>query len=57
MVLSRARPPPDHFGYAVSLSDGTRFAVGAPSQDSRATGVDGDEADNSATQAGAAYVY
>ena len=57
MGLSRARPPPDHFGYAVSLSDGTRLAVGAPSEDSHATGVDGDEADNSATQAGAAYVY
>jgi len=48
----------DVFGYSVALSgDGTRLAVGAPSEDSRATGVGGDEADDSASLAGAAYVY
>lgn len=48
----------DEFGSAVSLSaDGSTLAVGAPSEDSGATGVDGNQADNAAAQAGAAYVF
>lgn len=48
----------DFFGYSVSLSgDPSRLAVSAPSEDSRATGVGGDEADNGASLAGAAYLY
>jgi hypothetical protein len=48
----------DRFGYAVALSaDGGTLAVGAIGEDSSATGIDGDPADNSAAQAGAAYVF
>lgn len=46
----------DFFGFSVAL-DGDTLAVGAPEEDSGATGVNGNEADNSATQAGAAYVF
>jgi hypothetical protein len=48
----------DRFGTAVSLSaDGTALLVGAPGESSNATGVNGNPVDNSATAAGAAYVY
>lgn len=48
----------DLFGHAVDLSnDGSTLAVGAPLENSRATGVNGDELDNSATDSGAVYVY
>jgi hypothetical protein len=48
----------DNFGFAVSLSgDGSRLAVGAVHESSNATGVNGDQADNSAPQSGAAYVF
>ena len=48
----------DHFGYFIALSrDGFTLAVGAPLEDSAASGVDGDEADNSAQDSGAAYVF
>lgn len=48
----------DDFGVAVSLSgDGNTLVVGAHSEFSSATGVDGDQSDNSATIAGAAYVF
>jgi len=48
----------DFFGYFVSLSsDGSSLAVGASGEDSSATGIDGNRADNSSTQAGAVYVY
>jgi hypothetical protein len=48
----------DYFGYAVSLSsDGTRLAVGAYGEDSSATGIGGDQANNSAVESGAVYVY
>ena len=46
----------DTFGSAVSI-DGDTVGVGAPDEDSSATGVDGDQADNSALQAGAGYVF
>ena len=48
----------DAFGNSVSLSsDGNTLAVGAPNEGSNATGVNGNGADNSATGAGAAYVF
>jgi len=38
-------------------SDGNTLAVGAPHEGSIATGIDGDQTDNSAVDAGAAYLY
>lgn len=46
----------DQFGSAVALS-GDMLAVGAPGEDSNATGVNGNQGDNSATDAGAAYLF
>ena len=46
----------DWFGYSVAVSGGT-VVVGAYAEDSSATGVNGDQADNSASYAGAAYVF
>jgi len=48
----------DHFGGAVALSAaGTELAVGAYREDSAAIGSDGDQADDSASSAGAVYVF
>jgi hypothetical protein len=48
----------DSFGTAVALSgDGRVLAVGASNESSPATGVGGDQADNSAPSAGAVYVF
>ena len=48
----------DSFGESVALSaDGSTLAVGANGEASAATGIDGNQADNSAVQAGAAYVF
>jgi hypothetical protein len=48
----------DEFGYAVALSsDGNTLAVGARFEDSAATGIGGDQADNTAGNSGAAYVF
>ncbi len=46
----------DLFGYSVSVSDNT-VVVGAISESSNATGVNGDQSNNSAFLAGAAYVF
>ena len=46
----------DLFGYAVSLSEDT-LVVGAYAEDSNATGVNGNQADNSASVSGAAYIF
>ena len=46
----------DEFGWSVAIS-GDIVVVGAPNEDSSATGVGGNQADNSATDAGAAYVF
>jgi ABC-type Fe2+-enterobactin transport system substrate-binding protein len=46
----------DRFGASISLS-GNLLAVGAYEEDSAATGVNGDQADNSATDSGAVYVF
>jgi len=48
----------DQFGGSVALSaDGNTLAVGAGGEDSGATGVNGDQTDNSAYGAGAVYVF
>ena len=48
----------DRFGAAVALSgNGTTLAVGAPHEASAATGVNGNQTDNSAAYAGTVYVY
>ncbi len=48
----------DWFGFSLSLSaDGNALAVGTAWEDSRATGINGDQSDNSASISGAAYLY
>jgi hypothetical protein len=48
----------DNFGTTVALaSDGNTLAVGARSEASAATGIDGNQLDNSAPSAGAVYVF
>jgi hypothetical protein len=52
---SQINPP---VGRNVALSgDGATLAVGATGEDSAATGVDGDETDNTATDSGAVYLF
>jgi trimeric autotransporter adhesin len=46
----------DRFGVSVAVS-GDTAVVGAPLEDSNATGVNGNQANNSATNSGAAYVF
>ena len=48
----------DSFGLAIALSaDGSTLAVGAFGEDSSATGINGNQASESATDAGAAYGF
>jgi len=48
----------DQFGFSLALSDdGNTLAVGAPSEDSNASGINGNQKDESALTAGAMYVY
>jgi hypothetical protein len=48
----------DAFGSALALStDGHTLAVGAPGEDSNATGSAGNEGDNTAPESGAVYVF
>jgi len=48
----------DEFGSSLALSgDGNTLAVGAPGEDSKATGIGGDENDDSAPKSGAVYVF
>ena len=48
----------DGFGEELSLSaDGSTLAVGAVNEDSGATGIDGNQADNSEIESGAIYVF
>ncbi|CAN7390467.1 FG-GAP repeat protein [Acidovorax sp. Leaf78] len=50
--------PLDQFGSSVTLSsDGNTLAVAAPTEDSNATGVNGDQANNAAGDSGAVYVF
>jgi hypothetical protein len=46
----------DRFGTALAL-EGTSLLLGAPGEESRATGVNGDQNDNALTNAGAGYLY
>ncbi len=46
----------DYFGYSVTIS-GDTLVVGAPYEDSAATGVDGEQKYNLAADSGAAYVF
>jgi uncharacterized protein (TIGR03437 family) len=46
----------DHFGAAVAIH-GETAVIGAPGERSSATGVDGNQSDNSANDSGAAYVF
>jgi len=48
----------DAYGWTLSLSgDGSTLAVGAPYEDSNASGINGSQSDNSATDSGAVYVF
>src|SRR5213078_3879262 len=48
----------DQFGFAVTLSgDGNTLAVSAPYEDSAATGINGNQADDSMPNSGAVYVF
>jgi trimeric autotransporter adhesin len=48
----------DAFGRSIALSaDGSTLVVGASGEDSAATGIDGNQSDNSASSAGAVYVF
>jgi hypothetical protein len=46
----------DRFGAAVAIS-GDTIVVGAPLEDSNATGINGNQANNTASSSGAAYVF
>jgi hypothetical protein len=46
----------DHFGFHVAIVDDT-VVVGALGEDSGATGINGNQSDNSGTNSGAAYVF
>lgn len=57
-VLAPNRDNNDYFGLSVALSgDGQNLAVGAPREASLATGIGGNQSDNSGTDVGAVYVY
>jgi len=48
----------DQFGFSLALAaDGNTIAVGAVGEDSTATGINGNQADNAAVSAGAVYVF
>jgi hypothetical protein len=48
----------DYFGFAIALAgDGNTLAVGAPFEASGASGINGDQLDNSKVQSGAVYVF
>lgn len=48
----------DLFGWSIALSaDGTTLAVGAPAEDSKAIGPNGEQTDNDSTNSGAVYVF
>ncbi|MEW8077795.1 MAG: hypothetical protein AB2822_06880 [Candidatus Thiodiazotropha endolucinida] len=48
----------DYFGHSLSLSeDGNTLAVGVGSEDSAATGINGDENDNTREGTGAVYIF
>lgn len=46
----------DHFGSSVAIS-GNTIAIGAPDEDSGATGIDGNQQDETAADSGAVYIF
>ncbi|HWO23288.1 MAG TPA: DUF4215 domain-containing protein [Kofleriaceae bacterium] len=57
-ILASNTDENDNFGSSVALSaDGSTLAVGAYWEDSAATGIGGNQADNSAGNSGAVYVF
>lgn len=57
-IKSSNNGPGDTFGVSMALSaSGEVLAVGAFSEDSEATGIDGDQASNGARDSGAAYLF
>ena len=46
----------DQFGFAVAVS-GDTMIIGAPFEDSNATGINGDQSNNSSLDSGAAYIF
>ena len=46
----------DRFGFSIALS-GNTLAVGAPGEQSSATGIDGNQGNNGLSEAGAVYVF
>lgn len=54
--LKASNTGPDAFGASLAIS-GDTLAVGAPGEGSAASGIDGDERDDSLTDAGAVYVF
>ena len=48
----------DQFGFSLAISDdGNTMAVSANAEDSNATGINGNQADNSAQSSGAVYIF
>lgn len=48
----------DEFGDSVALNeDGSMLAIGSPGESSNATGINGSQADNSAADSGAVYIF
>lgn len=47
----------DNFGSVALSADGNSLAISAVEEDSNATGINGDQADNSAINSGAVYLY
>lgn len=48
----------DFFGWSIALSaDGTTLAVGAPAEDSKAIGANGDQNNDDSTNSGAVYIF
>jgi hypothetical protein len=57
-VKAENTDPGDEFGSALALSgDGRMLVVGAHQEDSAARGINGNQADNTADDSGAAYVF
>lgn len=57
-LKSSTRGNQDRFGSAIDLSeDGSTLVVGAPFEDSDATGIDGDQDNNKSINSGAVYVF
>jgi hypothetical protein len=58
LLLASNAEPNDAFGYALALSeDGNTLAASAVNESSAASGIDGNQADNSLNDSGAVYVF